>query len=69
MKKKMEKLKGMNNGELNKKLADLRENIRVLRFKMEGARPKNVKESLALRREIAQILTLLNQQKQNVQQK
>ena len=66
MKKKMEKLKGMNNGELNKKLADLRESIRASRFKMEGARSKNVKESLVLRREIAQILTLLNQQKQNV---
>lgn len=65
MKKKMEKLKIMNKNDLNKKLVDLRESIRVLRFKTEGAKSKNVKEPATIKKEIARVLTLLNQQKQN----
>jgi len=55
--------RGMGKGELEKKLADSREEIRVLRFKSEGAKPKNVKGELALRRNIARILTILHEEK------
>ena len=60
MKNKKENLKEMKKGELDKKLAILRENARVIRFKKEGSKSKNVKESLALRKDIARILTELN---------
>ena len=60
---KKENLKNMNADELSKKLAILRENARVLRFKAEGSKSKNVKEALTLRREIARILTELNSKK------
>jgi ribosomal protein L29 len=63
MKKRMEKFKGMRAGELIKKLADLREEMRVLRFKSEGAKSKNVKESATLKKEIARALTLIKQGK------
>jgi ribosomal protein L29 len=61
-KKKQENLKytGMKVEELKKRLADLQENIRVLRFKTEGSKSKNVKESGHLRKEIARILTEIN---------
>lgn len=65
MKKRMAKLNGLKSGELSKKLIDLRESVRVLHFKTEGAKSKNVKESATLKKEIARVLTLINQQKQN----
>ena len=49
--------------ELKKKLETLRDKVRVIRFKAEGSRPKNVKELLSLRKEIARILTELNRKK------
>ena len=63
MTKKIEKLKAMNTGELAKKLSDLREEIRVLRFKGQGAKPKNVKALSSLRKDIARVLTHMNQSK------
>ncbi len=63
MKKRMEKFKGMKGAELTKKLADLREEVRAMHFKNEGAKSKNVKESGNLKREIARVLTLINQEK------
>lgn len=54
------KYKGMKTDELKKKLVDLQESIRVLRFKTEGSKSKNVKESGHLRKEIARILTEIN---------
>ncbi len=57
-----ENLKGMKGGELEKKLAILRENARVIRFKAEGSKSKNVKELSTLRKDIARILTELNKQ-------
>lgn len=60
MAKKAENLKGMEMDELKKKLIDLRENIRVLHFKAEGSKSKNVKESMALRKQIARVLTEMN---------
>ncbi len=61
MKNKKENLKGMKKSELEKKLAILRENARVIRFKAEGSKSKNVKEFSALRKDIARVLTAINQ--------
>ena len=55
--------KGMGKSELEKKLADAREEIRVLRFKSEGAKSKNVKLEQTLRRSIARILTIFHEEK------
>ena len=60
MAKNTENLKGMKKDELKIKLADLQENIRVLHFKAEGSRSKNVKESMALKKQIARVLTEIN---------
>ena len=53
--------KGMKIDELKKKLAILQENARVIRFKAEGSKSKNVKELSTLRKEIARVLTEINQ--------
>ncbi len=63
MVKKTENLKGMKINELKKKLIDLEENIRVLRFKAQGSKSKNVKESATLRKQIARVLTEINHNK------
>ncbi len=55
-----ENLKNMKMDELKKELAVLRENARIIRFKAEGAKSKNVKESATLRKQIARILTEIN---------
>jgi len=60
MKKDKEKLKDTSESELQKKLAILQENARVIRFKAEGSKSKNVKESATLRKQIARILTEIN---------
>jgi ribosomal protein L29 len=60
MKKKIENLKGMKTEELKKKLIELEEEIRVLRFKVQGSKSKNVKESLTLKRKVARVLTEMN---------
>jgi ribosomal protein L29 len=60
MKNKKENLTGMKEDELKKKLAVLQENARVIRFKAEGSKSKNVKEPAALRKDIARILTEIN---------
>ncbi|GEM_PF-777675 len=52
--------KGMKMGELEKKLISLRESVRVIRFKTEGSKSKNVKELSTLKKEIARILTEIN---------
>ena len=62
-KNKKENFKGMKEDELKKQLAVLRENARLIRFKAEGSKPKNVKESANLRKQIARILTELNRKK------
>ncbi|OGI64597.1 50S ribosomal protein L29 [Candidatus Nomurabacteria bacterium RIFCSPLOWO2_02_FULL_40_10] len=60
MKTKKENLKGMKKSELEKKLAILRENARVIKFKAEGSKSKNVKEFSTLKKDIARILTEIN---------
>jgi len=60
MTKKIENLKVMKIDELKKKLLDLEENMRILRFKAQGSKSKNVKEFATLRKQIARILTEIN---------
>jgi ribosomal protein L29 len=59
-----EDLKGMKKEELMKKLKLLQEDIRIVRFKAEGSKSKNVKELSALRKDIARTFTAINQKNQ-----
>jgi len=63
MAKKKDQFKNMKPAELAKEVETLREKIREIHFKAEGAKPKNVKEVWALRKQIARALTLINQTK------
>ena len=60
MAKEKENLKGMKRDELEKKLSDLQENIRVLHFKAGGSKSKNVKEISTLKKQVARVLTEIN---------
>ncbi|MFA5751372.1 MAG: 50S ribosomal protein L29 [Candidatus Paceibacterota bacterium] len=60
MKKKKNNLKETKIEDLKKRLHELEEKKRNLKFKMEGAKSKNVKEMMTLRREVARILTEIN---------
>lgn len=60
MAKKKINFKEMGKGELQKELTLLRENLRVLHFKAEGSKSKNVKEANTLKKQIARVLTELN---------
>ena len=57
MAKKKENFKDMGVLDLKKMAASLQEEIRVIRFKAEGSRSKNVKEVSNLKKKIAKILT------------
>lgn len=48
-----------------KSLVSLREKLRNLKFKVEGAKSKNVKEVREIKKDIARILTGLNQNTKN----
>lgn len=61
MAKKKEKFNSMTDVELVKKLASFREDLRVLRFKAEGAKSGNTKEAGAIRRNIARVMTAIKQ--------
>ena len=63
MAKTKENLKEMKEDELKKKLAMLQEKTRVIRFKAEGSKSKNVKEFANLKKQIAQVLTEMNKKK------
>ncbi|MFH1201194.1 MAG: 50S ribosomal protein L29 [bacterium] len=63
MAKKINNFKEMEEGELQKELATLQESLRVLHFKAEGSKSKNVKEFSTLKKQIAQILTEINNNK------
>ncbi|MFA6586050.1 MAG: 50S ribosomal protein L29 [Candidatus Paceibacterota bacterium] len=58
--KEKENFKGMKMEELKKKLIDLEESIRVLRFKAQGSKSKNVKEHMTLKKQVARVLTEIN---------
>jgi ribosomal protein L29 len=61
--KKVQALKKMTDGDLEKKLVSLRENLRALRFRLEGSKSKNVKEEKGLKKDIARALTFLRERK------
>lgn len=63
VKKEKENLKGLDLKELTKKLDILREELRLIKFKIEGGKAGNVKQSLSLRKQIARILTEINKKK------
>jgi len=50
----------MTETDLKKELVTLRENLRVIHFKASGSRSKNVKEAGTLKKQIARVLTELN---------
>lgn len=57
----MKDLKKKTEKDLEKALAEKREALRKFRFGTSGSKNKNVKEGLNLRKEIAQIFTLLRE--------
>lgn len=62
---KIKELKGKTEKELQNLLVESREKLRQLKFDLMAKKVKNVMEIKKLRREIARILTILNQQKKN----
>ncbi len=58
-----ENLKEMSKDDLKTKLASLQENLRILKFKSEGSKSKNVKEHGSLRKQVARVLTEINHAK------
>ena len=65
MAKEKENLKDMKIEELKTKLSHLQETLRVLHFKMEGSKSKNVKEGAVLKKNIARLLTEINKKNKN----
>ena len=58
---KIKELKSKSDNELQKILAESREKLRELRFKLSSGQVKNVREIREVRKTIAQILTLLKE--------
>ena len=56
----MADLKDKTSEVIEKELSDKREALRAFRFGSAGSRSRNVKEGLALRKEIARLLTELS---------
>ena len=52
--------KEMKREDLKKELVALKESLRVIHFKAEGSKSKNVKESATFKKQIARVLTELN---------
>ena len=61
--KKIKEIKSKTASDLTKMLSDKRESLRLFRFGTSGAKTKNVKEGMNLRREIARIMTELGSRK------
>ena len=59
----MKEISNKTAADLVKMLADKREALRVSRFGSAGAKSKNVKEVMLIRKDIARIMTALNAQK------
>lgn len=59
----MQELHNKTDIDLNKELGEKRESLRKFRFDISGSKIKNVKEALALRKQIARILTALRAKK------
>jgi large subunit ribosomal protein L29 len=58
----IKELKAMNEKELIKQLTALREQVRDLRFKISSKEVKNNHQLKQVRKDIARILTLINQE-------
>lgn len=56
----MEELKKKTENELKLILKEKKEGLRVFKFAMSGAKVKNLKEGSKLKKDIARIMTLLN---------
>jgi len=63
MAKEKDNLKGMDLNELKNKLVSLQEGLRVLHFKIEGSKSKNVKEISSFKKKIAKVLTEISLKK------
>jgi len=57
----MKELKGKSEKELNRMLAEDREKLRKLKFDLSSGKVKNVREIRKVKKNIARILTLINQ--------
>jgi len=57
----MKEIRNKNESDLKKMLKEKRESLRDFRFAGAGGRTRNVREGRSLRREIAQVLTALNE--------
>lgn len=64
---KMKEIKTKSVAELTKTISEKREALRVFRFGITGAKTKNLKEGRTIRKEIARILTFLNNQENSGQ--
>jgi ribosomal protein L29 len=56
-------IKAMKKADLAKNLSELQASLTKARFGTVGTKSKNVKEQVNLRRDIARILTILNEKK------
>ncbi|MEN9524393.1 MAG: hypothetical protein RL536_462 [Candidatus Parcubacteria bacterium] len=60
---KMKEITAKNPSDLARIIAEKREALRIFRFGSTGSKTKNVKEGMAIRKDIARILTALNAKK------
>ncbi|OHA15840.1 MAG: 50S ribosomal protein L29 [Candidatus Taylorbacteria bacterium RIFCSPLOWO2_02_FULL_43_11] len=60
----MKELVNKNSVELQKLLAEKREELRKFRFEMSGGKVKNVKQSGVIKKDVARILTILRNVKE-----
>lgn len=56
-------IKKMKDAELEKELISLHESMHTLRFKAQGSKSKDVKESAKLKKNIARVLTEIKERK------
>ena len=61
----IEELKRKSEGELEKRLADVREKFRTVKFNLAAGKVKSVKELHEAKKEVARILTFLGQRSDN----
>lgn len=66
---KLNELRQRNKSDLEKLLQDLREKLRQLRFDLAAGKVKNVREIRMVKKEIAQILTLLRSEQRTINKK
>lgn len=62
---KIKEIKDKTIADLNKLISEKKESLRVFRFGTSGAKTKNVKEGKTLRKDIARIMTILNEKRRS----